>query len=84
MTLRWPSARAHQTRFIVVDTKLCAACASCVDACRRKVLGQVKFLWHRHARVDHPDACTGCRRCVTACVHGAITATTQTPEKRAS
>ena len=62
-----------RTRFIVIDTKLCQACASCKDACPQGVLGMVAFLWHRHARVDQANACTGCRKCIRTCSHGAIT-----------
>lgn len=84
MKQRWPFSHSDHTRFIVVDTSLCQACWACVDACHRKVLGKVKFLWHRHVRIDNPDACNGCRRCVNVCSHGAITRGTTLSEKRAS
>jgi 2-oxoglutarate ferredoxin oxidoreductase subunit delta len=88
MKHRWPFSHADQTRFIVIDTHRCKACAACVQVCQHHVLGMVAFLWHRHARLDDPDACTGCRRCVAACPHGAITRavphTLDPREKRAS
>lgn len=84
MNHRWPFSHADHSRFIVIDTSLCKACASCVAVCRNRVLGMVAFLWHRHVRLDDPDACTGCRRCVAACQHGAITRRLDTVGKRAS
>jgi NAD-dependent dihydropyrimidine dehydrogenase PreA subunit len=84
MKSRWPFSHSDHTRFIVIDTSVCEACWACVEACPRKVLGTVKFLWHRHVRIDNPDACSGCRLCVKACVHGAITRGLASAEKRAS
>jgi 2-oxoglutarate ferredoxin oxidoreductase subunit delta len=84
MNQRWPFSHSDHTRFIVVDTSLCEACWACVEVCPRKVLDTVKFLWHRHVRIDNPAACTGCRRCVEVCVHGAITRVLEAAENRAS
>lgn len=84
MKPRWPFSHSDHTRFITVDTRACEACWACVAACPRKVLGKVTFLWHRHVRIDDPDACGGCRRCVKACGHGAITRGAEAAEKRAS
>jgi 2-oxoglutarate ferredoxin oxidoreductase subunit delta len=84
MKPRWPFSHSDQTRFIAVDTSLCEACWACLEACSRNVLGRVKFLWHRHIRIDNPEACTGCRRCVNVCRHGAITRENAPSEKRAS
>jgi len=84
MKHRWPFSHSDHTRFIVVDTRRCEACASCVKACSQNVLGMVAFLWHRHVRIDAPDACSGCRRCVAVCSHGAITRGAKTDEKQVS
>jgi len=74
--MRFPwSKDSRHTRFIAVDTHACKACRTCVNACTHNVLGMVHFLWHKHVRIDKPDACSGCRRCVGICPHGAITAT---------
>ncbi len=84
MSPRWPFSHSDHTRFIVIDTSHCEACWACVEVCPRKVLGRVAFLWHRHVRIDNPDACSGCRRCVNVCVQGAITRGLESSEKRAS
>lgn len=71
---RAPFRTSRGTRFIAVDTRRCQACRSCAEACTHQVLGMVAFLWHRHVRIDNPEACTGCRRCIRICAHGAIRA----------
>jgi len=67
--------RSHSTRFIDIDTQHCEACWDCIDVCPTQVLGKVEVLWHRHVRIDHAEACNGCKKCVRACQHGAITYT---------
>jgi Fe-S-cluster-containing hydrogenase component 2 len=74
MKRNWPWNRPNATSFVTVNAKLCAACWDCVGVCPRGVLGRVVFLWHRHVRVDQPEACTGCQNCVRACKQGALTA----------
>lgn len=56
------------TAFLTVSSLHgCIACWQCVDACPRKVLGKVKFLWHKHVKIDNPQSCIGCGKCVTVC-----------------
>ncbi len=64
--------RHNQTEFIEIDLGLCTACGRCNASCRREVLGQVKFFWHRHVHVDRAADCTGCQRCVKVCPQQAI------------
>ncbi|MBR1881831.1 MAG: ferredoxin family protein [Muribaculaceae bacterium] len=59
---------------IAFDPHKCEACWQCVENCPKQVFGKVKFLWHKHARIDNPNACIGCKKCVRVCEHGAITA----------
>jgi ferredoxin len=78
MKPRRPPGQRHGTGFIALNTRLCQACWECVHACPQAVLGKVVFLWHRHAHVDRADDCTGCRKCLRSCKHGAITAVART------
>lgn len=48
----------------------CIACWRCVEACPKNVFGKVRFLWHRHAKLVHPEACIGCGKCVGVCPEG--------------
>ncbi|MDR2847529.1 MAG: 4Fe-4S binding protein [Bacteroidales bacterium] len=57
---------------ILINHHQCKACWKCLDACPQKVLGKVNFLWHKHAKMSHPDKCIGCLKCVKTCPHGAI------------
>lgn len=63
-----------KTEFITIDAGKCKACWDCVDECPRAVIGKVKFLWHKHIVIKHPDACIGCGKCVKACRHGVFSA----------
>lgn len=65
----------HCTPFIEVDTRRCEACWDCIEVCPTGVLGKIDFWVHRHIRIDHPEACNGCKKCVRACPHEAITYT---------
>ena len=51
------------------SSKNCTACWECVDACPRKAITKIKFLWHRHAKPLH-FKCIGCNKCVAACPNG--------------
>ncbi|MDE6489995.1 MAG: 4Fe-4S binding protein [Muribaculaceae bacterium] len=48
------------------SSRNCTACWKCVEACPRKAIKKVRFLWHRHAVVFHAN-CSGCNRCVNIC-----------------
>ena len=60
-------------RFIDVNPHNCKACWKCKDNCPNNVFGKIDFLGHRHIKVNHPEACTGCLKCMKACTYGAIT-----------
>lgn len=62
-----------QTKFIRFDSRKCEACWQCVEACPRKVFGKINILIHKHAKLVKCELCTGCGKCMTACIHGAIT-----------
>jgi ferredoxin len=67
--------RTHQsaTSHVHLDTRKCHACWKCIDACHRQVLGKIDLPIHKHAVIQNPDACTGCKKCITACTYGAFT-----------
>lgn len=62
----------QQTAHIQLDPHKCQACWECLLACRRQVLCMVDLPFHKHVKIDRPDACIGCKKCVKACQHGAI------------
>ncbi len=62
-----------QTPFIALNTSKCKACWKCIAACPNDVIGKVDFLGHRHARIDKPDNCSGCTKCVKLCEFEAYT-----------
>jgi Pyruvate/2-oxoacid:ferredoxin oxidoreductase delta subunit len=65
--------RSHtKTKFIELDRRMCQACWTCVGLCPNHVLGKVAIFNHRHARVDHAEACKGCKKCVDNCPSQAI------------
>ena len=62
----------QRTVYIQLDTHKCQACWACLLACQKQVLCMVDLPFHKHAKIDRPDACIGCKKCVKACQHGAI------------
>ena len=62
----------QRTAHIQLDTHKCQACWACLLACQKQVLCMVDLPFHKHAKIDRPDACIGCKKCVKACQHGAI------------
>ena len=66
--------RVLQTEHIALDPHKCEACWKCVEVCPKQVLGKLRILWHKHAKLFHPEACIGCKKCVKACQYGSITA----------
>lgn len=73
MLLHASIAHRNETRYIRLNTHKCKACWDCVTECPQHVLGKIDLLFHKHARIDHPDNCKGCMRCVKTCLNGAIT-----------
>jgi 2-oxoglutarate ferredoxin oxidoreductase subunit delta len=60
------------TNFVQLNTRICQACWRCINECNKNVIGKVDFLGHRHARIDNPDQCAGCLKCVKICKFGAF------------
>lgn len=63
---------SSRTHFVEIDTHHCDACWECIAVCPTTVLGKVDIFFHRHVRIDQPEACNGCKRCVRACPQQAI------------
>jgi len=64
-------ARFRETKYIHLNTRQCAGCWDCVEACPQQVLtagGGPR----RHVRISNAKACNGCKKCVRACETGAI------------
>jgi NAD-dependent dihydropyrimidine dehydrogenase PreA subunit len=81
MKIHFPISRHVNTPYIRLDTSLCQACWACVTACPRHVLGKIDLHFHKHARIDQPEACKGCLLCVKACPNGAILTITKKKTK---
>ncbi len=60
------------TAYIHLETRKCRACWECIRACPNDVIGRINLLFHKHARIEHPEKCKGCRKCVKACQEEAI------------
>ena len=58
------------TKFVAMNPSHCVACWKCVEQCPKNVIGEVGFLWHKHAAFQDADACIGCKKCIKACPHG--------------
>ena len=63
----------HETEHIRLDTSKCEACWKCIEACRKRALGKVDIIIHKHALIRDAAACAGCGACAKACLNGAIT-----------
>ncbi len=60
-----------RTAFIVaLNPRRCVACWKCVEACPERVIGRVRFLWHKHVIFRRAEDCIGCGKCVGACQEG--------------
>jgi Pyruvate/2-oxoacid:ferredoxin oxidoreductase delta subunit len=64
--------RHNGTRYIRFDQEKCRACWKCLEACPEQVFGKIRFPFHKHAVINHPDYCKGCRKCIKACPEKAI------------
>lgn len=51
------------------SSRKCTACWKCVEACPRKAIRKVSFLWHKHAVLNRRN-CIGCNKCVKTCPQG--------------
>jgi len=60
------------TQFIMLDSHRCTACWKCVEGCPKKVIGKLDFFFHKHSRINDPEACVGCKKCVKECPNQAI------------
>lgn len=57
----------HSNAGLVVKTKVCAGCRSCLSWCAHGALSMVE----KRAYID-PELCTGCGACLPTCPEGAI------------
>ncbi|MDE6486655.1 MAG: 4Fe-4S binding protein [Muribaculaceae bacterium] len=55
------------------SSRNCTACWKCIEACPKKAIRKVGFLWHRHA-IPLYARCIGCNLCVKACPQGCFKA----------
>lgn len=72
MSIHPPFHRHTQTPYILLDTRLCRACWTCVETCPRQVINKAQLFHHKHAHIRAQERCRGCLKCVQACPHGAI------------
>ena len=70
--LRKGFGQPQQTAHIQLDPYKCKACWECVETCPKQVLGKIDMPFHKHAKIVNPDVCIGCKKCIKACLHGAI------------
>lgn len=68
-TKRKIEMKNFQTKYVAMNPSHCVACWKCVEACPKNVIGEVGFLWHKHAAFSEADACIGCKKCVKVCPH---------------
>jgi len=79
--LRVRKSKRACTKYIELDTQLCQACWECLEVCPHQVFGKVAIFNHRHARIEAPEACNGCKKCVRACAYEAIRYTHVPPRR---
>lgn len=82
MNVRLFHRHSSATRFVQLDTMKCQACWKCVERCHKQVIGKIDLLGHRHARLVHPQNCTGCLKCVHICQHEAFSSKQQHIDRR--
>jgi Uncharacterized anaerobic dehydrogenase len=59
-----------RTPYVRADLRNCKACWRCVEACPKRIIGKVGFLWHRHIVFNDSDNCSGCKKCIKVCPYG--------------
>ncbi|MDR3327212.1 MAG: 4Fe-4S dicluster domain-containing protein [Prevotellaceae bacterium] len=59
-----------RTAYVWANTQNCTACWKCIDACPKKVIGKVGFLWHKHIIIKNVENCIGCKTCIKTCSQG--------------
>jgi len=69
------------TDYVQLDSSCCEACWKCLEVCPNEVLGKVDVLFHRHAKLRAPEACTGCGRCAKVCESGALRRRADAPRR---
>ena len=62
----------RETKYVQFNSRLCTACWNCIEACPKQVIGKVDMIFHRHARLENPQDCNGCKACVRVCSSGAL------------
>jgi 2-oxoglutarate ferredoxin oxidoreductase subunit delta len=60
------------TEHIQLYRKNCKACWKCVENCPQKVFGKINIIFHKHSRINNPEECNGCLKCLKFCEHDAI------------
>lgn len=63
--------RARNKVIHIVDDK-CDRCRCCLKKCRHKVLDMENDSTGGHIAIKHPERCTACGDCVTACKFNAL------------
>lgn len=56
---------AAKTWTVELDTRWCKACGICIEFCPQHVLAGEPLTGV--VRLEHPEACTGCRLCELLC-----------------
>lgn len=61
-----------ETAFVALNPHRCVACWKCVGKCPKRVIGRVRFLWHKHVVFRRAADCIGCGKCIKTCPKGAF------------
>ncbi len=60
----YPRLFHRERKYLQLNSRLCIACWNCIEACPRQVFGKIDMGFHRHARLENPQNCNGCKACV--------------------
>ena len=69
-----------ETNYIQLYKKNCKACWKCIGNCPQKVIGKIDIFFHKHSRINNPEECNGCLKCVKICEYDAIRVRDKTSE----